>query len=170
MHQQNTQVVLKKNKKLSEPSVNNQVIYGSKDQARQSFLKLNKNDSFLKYINMPKIFSNKAVKKNENRSGFPEMFSILNSGKIDKGLKQNFIELSLEKLSSYKNIFVTNNNFNFTSTHANGNKISNAFNSFGSLNKSLTNITNHTLTTQHSIKSFYNNSSLKLSNVTKNEK
>ena len=164
MHQKNTQVLLKINKKLS--TVNNQLIYGSKDRARQSFLKLNKNDSFLKYINMPKIFHSKAVKKNENRSGFPEMFSILNSGKIDKGLKQSFIELSLEKLSSYKNIFVTNNNFNLTSIHANGNKIS--INSFGSLNKSLETLTNHTLTTHHYIKSFYNTPPLKLSNVTKN--
>ena len=42
--------------------------------------------------------------------------------KINKQLKEGFINLSFDKLCSYKNIFVTNNNFNFFSLS--GSKIS----------------------------------------------
>jgi DNA-directed RNA polymerase subunit beta len=74
--------------------------------------KTNKNEIFLKNIKMVKISN---INKNENRSDFKS--SLLNSTKVNKGLKQSFIDLSLEQLNSYKNIFVTNNNFNFFSTH-----------------------------------------------------
>lgn len=72
----------------------------------------NKNHIFLKNIKMAQISN---IKKNENIPVFKS--SVLNNIKIDKELKKKIIDLSLEKLNSYKNIFIANNNFNFFSTH-----------------------------------------------------
>ena len=80
--------------------------------------KINKNDSFLNSIKMNKIFLNKPKKNISVEASVLSLHSI----KINKQLKEGFIDLSFDKLYSYKNIFATNNNFNFFSLS--GSKIS----------------------------------------------